>query len=272
MNWTATKTQPWVSLSASSGTAPASLGVSVLTAGMPAGLYMDTVTISAPGALGSPATIAVTMVLGIPGSTGPLAEWTFDTSTITGNTVLDTSGNGINASIVGNPMQGPGVTGQALTFDGSTTYLLTQPTPLPAMTGDLTLAAWIKTTNSSRNETILFKYNSSGSEDGYIFETTAAGYVGVHIGGDNVSGTANQDALDGANRINDGQWHHVAAIMRAGPGHQSLCGWRAELDLLSDDVPRRHQFARSGNRGTRQLMSPICLPVPWMTCAFTLAL
>ena len=84
------------------------------------------------------------------------------------------------------------------------------------MTGDLTLAAWIKTTNSSRNETILSKYNSSGSEDGYIFETTAAGYVGVHIGGDNVSGTRQPGRFGRANRINDGNWHHVAAVMRLG--------------------------------------------------------
>ncbi|MGA2716878.1 MAG: LamG-like jellyroll fold domain-containing protein [Bryobacteraceae bacterium] len=216
LNWTAAKTQPWVSLSSSSGTTAGSLAISVLTAGLPAGSYTDTVTVTAPGALGSPATIGVTMLLGVQGTQGPLAEWTFDAGTITGNTALDTSGNGLNASIVGNPVQGPGVSGQALTFDGSTSYLVTQPDPRPAMTGDLTLAAWIKTTNTSRNETILSKYNSSGSEDGYIFETTAAGYVGVHIGGDNVSGVANQDALDGANKINDGNWHHVAAVMRLG--------------------------------------------------------
>lgn len=229
LSWTATTAQTWLTLSSSSGTAPDTLSIGVNISGLAAGTWKGTVTITAldsnqssrggHGRNESPpyrvGTIVVTLLLAAPVSLGtPVAEWTFAANTITGSTVQDTSGNGLNASIVGTPVQGPGVTGQALTFDGSTSYLLTQPSPLPAFSGNLTLSAWIKTTNSSRNETIVSKYNTSGSEDGYILETTSAGYVGVHIGGDNVSGTPNQDILDAANKINNGEWHHVAAIIR----------------------------------------------------------
>ena len=63
MNWTAAKTQNWVTLSATSGTAPSTLNIGVVTAGMAIGTYTDTVTVTAPGATGSPATIAVSLII-----------------------------------------------------------------------------------------------------------------------------------------------------------------------------------------------------------------
>ena len=66
LNWTAAKTQPWVTLSATSGTAPSSLSIGVSIAGLGAGIYTDTVVVSAAGANGSPAGIAITLVIGAP--------------------------------------------------------------------------------------------------------------------------------------------------------------------------------------------------------------
>ena len=212
-NWTASKTQSWLTLSVTSGSAPATLSIGTAIPGLPAGIYSDTVTINAPGISGSPKTITVSLTLAAPVTQGPIANWTFDASTITGNAVLDTSGNGINGTIQGavTPVA-DGKSHEALSFDGSTGYILTGSDPRPAMAGELTLAAWIKTTNSGRVETILSKYNLSGSEDGYIFETTPAGYLALHLGGGNTPG--NPDIVDGTNLINDGLWHHVAVIIR----------------------------------------------------------
>ncbi|HEY3457356.1 MAG TPA: hypothetical protein VGK64_22440 [Bryobacteraceae bacterium] len=66
LNWTAIKTQTWLTLSAASGTTPAGLGLAVATGGLSAGTYTDTVTISAPGADGSPQTVTVTLTLTAP--------------------------------------------------------------------------------------------------------------------------------------------------------------------------------------------------------------
>ena len=66
LNWTAAKTQPWLTLSAGLGTAPASLGLAVATSGLAAGTYTDTITVTAPGAGSSPQTVTVTLTLTAP--------------------------------------------------------------------------------------------------------------------------------------------------------------------------------------------------------------
>ncbi len=61
LNWTATSNQTWLTLSAASGTAPSSPTVSVNTAGLAAGTYNATITITAPGATNSPYSFPVTL-------------------------------------------------------------------------------------------------------------------------------------------------------------------------------------------------------------------
>jgi Beta-propeller repeat/Viral BACON domain len=63
LNWTASKTQSWLSLDSASGAAPSTIHASVDTAGLSAGTYHDTITVSATGASDSPAEIAVTLVV-----------------------------------------------------------------------------------------------------------------------------------------------------------------------------------------------------------------
>src|SRR5574341_138379 len=62
MTWTAAASQPWLSLSALSGAAPSQVLATVNTA-LPVGTYTDTITITAPGAQGSPAQVSVTVTV-----------------------------------------------------------------------------------------------------------------------------------------------------------------------------------------------------------------
>ena len=75
---------------------------------------------------------------------------------------------------------------------------------------NLTLAAWIKTTNSSRMEAFLSKYDTQGY--GYVLRTTAGGTLALEIGTYNAAVYGNKIATDSA-KINDGQWHHVAVTI-----------------------------------------------------------
>jgi uncharacterized protein (TIGR03437 family) len=61
--WTATVSQSWLSLSASSGTAPSTPAVSVNPAGLSVGTYTGTVQIAANGASNSPVTVNVTFTV-----------------------------------------------------------------------------------------------------------------------------------------------------------------------------------------------------------------
>ena len=63
LDWTASATQPWLSLDANSGTAPSTINVTVDPTGLSPGTYHDTITISATGVSGSPVTIPVTLTV-----------------------------------------------------------------------------------------------------------------------------------------------------------------------------------------------------------------
>jgi len=147
---------------------------------------------------------------------GLLLRWTFDSATISGTTVTDSSSNNQTGTTYGNPVSVPGVSGQALQFNGTNSYV-TALVGAP-FTGNITLAAWIKTTNQSRPEAIISRYDAAGAGTGYLFRTDAAGHIEVVFGGIN-GGSINSPAVDTA-VINDGQWHHVLAVITVGQGVQ----------------------------------------------------
>lgn len=63
LTWNAVKTQPWLSLDVTIGTAPSAIHASVSVAGLAAGTYHDTITVASGGAIGSPVQIPVTLTV-----------------------------------------------------------------------------------------------------------------------------------------------------------------------------------------------------------------
>ncbi len=63
LSWTATASDPWLTLSSASGTAPSTLTVSIATAGLTAGTYTSSIQIAASGASNTPASIGVTLTV-----------------------------------------------------------------------------------------------------------------------------------------------------------------------------------------------------------------
>jgi hypothetical protein len=77
LNWTVSEDKSWLSLGASSGSGDASVPLTINSAGLAGGTYHEEVVISAPGALGSPARVDVTLTVLAPGlavSPGSLRE------------------------------------------------------------------------------------------------------------------------------------------------------------------------------------------------------
>lgn len=216
LNWTASESSPWLSLSATSGTTPSTLDLNASIEGLAIGNYSATVTVQAPGAIGSPkiinVSLSVTELVSV--DLNPLAHWTFDS--VSGNTVPDITPNALNGTIQGGANAvtfAPGPVGNAATFNGLGGSIRTVTDSRLAIRDDLTFTAWVRTTNNNREETILGRYDLNGIEDGYILEITPEGYLAIYFGGRNVQAGTRQ-FVDGTNKINDGQWHHIAVILR----------------------------------------------------------
>jgi hypothetical protein len=149
---------------------------------------------------------------------GLVLHWTFDTANISGTTVTDTSNHGGTGTMYGNPAPAAGQINQALTFNGVNSYVSMPAASDMATTfnNSITLAAWIKTTNSSRVESIISKFSASGA--GYIFRTNPNGSVAVAFGGDDL--LSYPGGATDTTKINDGQWHHVLLVVNMGQNVQ----------------------------------------------------
>lgn len=141
---------------------------------------------------------------------GLVLDWTLDTSDISNGVIADMSGNQNNGTLVGNAQFVAGKVNQALSFNGSTSYIATG-SDVAGFTNSLTLAAWINTTNASRTEAIFSNFNAAGSGAGYILGTTSQGNLAVRIGGADISAYPN--LVTDPTIINDGAWHHVVATI-----------------------------------------------------------
>src|ERR1700730_6019388 len=130
--------------------------------------------------LGRPCLVAFLLVPGLMAATpSPTGYWSLNTSDVVVPLALDRSGNHMDASIY-NAGAVTGKIGEALNFNGIDTHLLLRnEAALLQLTGDLTIAAWIRTTNTVRDEAVVSKYDSDGAESGYIFKVTSSGTMAL---------------------------------------------------------------------------------------------
>lgn len=105
----------------------------------------------------------------------------------------------------------PGVSGKALSFDGIDDQVALTGIPnanLPDGDSPRTIMAWVKTASATENSTIL-SYGTNSNGRRFSFRTNAnAGNPGNHrprleVQGGSIVGTTN---------LNDGSWHHLAAV------------------------------------------------------------
>jgi uncharacterized protein (TIGR03437 family) len=63
LNWSASVTASWLTVTPTSGTAPSAISVSIVPAGLSMGSYQDTITVTASGASNTPLTVPVTLTV-----------------------------------------------------------------------------------------------------------------------------------------------------------------------------------------------------------------
>jgi len=104
LDWTAAEDATWFSLSSAAGTAPSTVNVSVNLAGLSAGTFIDTITVEAAGADGSPQEVEVTLNLAEPPPTINLSQILFEFQAVEGAkatlydtlTITNTGGGTLN--------------------------------------------------------------------------------------------------------------------------------------------------------------------------------
>lgn len=202
-----------------SGVPGLTLSSAGLLSGTPtqSGTYTEIVTVTDSLGTVASASISVNVANATPAPisgagfpSGLALYWPFDANDVSNGVVVDDSGNNNTGTVVGNALTVAGELNQALSFDGSTSYILAG-TGVGGLSQSLTLAAWINTANASRTEAILSDFDASASGAGYIFTTDQNGNLDLRIGGSDLSGYPNY--LTDPTTINDGEWHHVVVTI-----------------------------------------------------------
>ena len=157
-------------------------------------------------------TLAIAVSLSLLGFTqaqaGLLAHWKFDETS--GTTAADSSGNsntGTLANMTGNEWT-TGPVGGALNFDGADDYILVNHDSSLDATSALTVAFWIKTTNSQQH--VVSKsvaHSGTATDDSFGLRIHSDGTPAIQISNGTVT-----PFLSSSQAINDGAWHHVAYV------------------------------------------------------------
>jgi hypothetical protein len=137
---------------------------------------------------------------------GLVGWWKFDEGA--GARAMDASGHELHGTLAGNPARVPGVAGQALELDGADDYVDLGNDPRLAITGPLTICAWLQVKAFDKEwQALITKGDSSWRlQRNWGQNTLEFACTGVPVPGALVG------SLFGTTGVNDGQWHHVAAV------------------------------------------------------------
>lgn len=128
------------------------------------------------------------------------------------NNASDSAG-GINGTALGNPTYVAGNSGQAIDLDGDDCLDLGNPPSLDFSTGDWTISAWIKTTQSGTgDENKGSIYGKGGDQTDGIRYTLGIGEVTEGLITLTTDDNVTKAQATGSTVVNDDLWHHVAGV------------------------------------------------------------
>jgi len=177
--------------------------------------------------------IAEIELIGVPAAEGPIAAmYEFE------NNAADSSGNGLNGTIMGDPMFVEAQVGMGLLLDGVDDYVdLGNPSSLDFGTGDFAIAAWINLTAIER-ATVFAK---GGDNGGGIRYTLAMGESNDNKMTLTTDDDSSKKLALGNTVVNDGAWHHVVGMRK---GNMSLVYVDGAFDG-SIDLPEGYDLSGS---------------------------
>ena len=152
--------------------------------------------------------------------------WLFDEDE--GDIAADSSKEGNDGKLVGNPAWVEGKFGSALDFVGANKYVDCGDDESLSITKTITVQAWVEFEGSPSSAIIISKYGVSGSGLSYMLvingDGGAPGKASFYLSGWKHFST----------QINDGDWHHLAATVSSAGIDLYVDG---ELDIHHAGVP-----------------------------------
>ena len=150
-----------------------------------------------------------------PGAYWPLGETSGTTAfDYSGGAHNGTNNGGLTLGAIGPrppSYQGFNPSKFAYQFDGTSSYVDCGTGPSLSGTTDFTLEAWVNTTATTAGEIVQQRYKN-GYNGEYQLNVNANGTVSFAVYG----GSAYQFTLASPNSVNDGNWHHIAAVRQNG--------------------------------------------------------
>jgi hypothetical protein len=152
------------------------------------------------------------------GVAAPVGHWMLD------GDAVDVSGNGNDGTLVGDPQWVAGMVDGAIELDGVDDFVDCGNSELLDITGDITVACWIKVDLFDKNWQAIVTHGDNSWR------------VHRSSGSDNVAwGTSGLSPTDltGTTNVNDAEWHHVAGVYN---GAQKLLYIDGALDASADST------------------------------------
>ena len=131
--------------------------------------------------------------------------WKFDETS--GITAQDAAGNGNDGTLSGDPQWAAGKLGGALEFDGDGDYVDCGDDPIFNITGQITVACWIRVSQFTVGWQAIF---TMGDDSWRLQRQTTTDNLCWACTG--VTGTPGDWWLHGDVNVNDGEWHHAAGV------------------------------------------------------------
>ncbi|PIR70528.1 MAG: hypothetical protein COU46_01160, partial [Candidatus Niyogibacteria bacterium CG10_big_fil_rev_8_21_14_0_10_42_19] len=131
---------------------------------------------------------------------------------IVNSIAVDRSGQGNNGTIINGATPAPGISGQALSFDGTDDYVsITNSSSLDFGTGNFSFSAWVKTTqNCSGNKVYMSEYESDAQS--IWLGCVDSGGVGKAFFSTRDSNVVTVGSGNSITTINDNKWHHLLGV------------------------------------------------------------
>ena len=219
LGWTTTVTQgaSWLSASPASGMAPSTMTVSVSPAGLPAGAYSGAVTVSAPGALDSPATVNVTLT--VTAAPTPAASWSFEeTGAGPGVAIVDSAGGAHNGTTYGpGTVATTGVSGLSRLLNGATDYV--EVPPSAALTPQqFTVRAWVRLLSYPEKFGVLLSAFGGSNYQGWYLAVKSSGEV-ILLG---ATPPSSAPWLVSNAKLALGRWHAIAVTVDRTSGDAAI--------------------------------------------------